>query len=152
MNLLNIPLFALIASSYLVGQVRPPAPSDYKVYVLRDSYGDDQWCAFRDLDTFKAEIQTRRPREVATLTFTGGKLATLNLNSVDETGDWTMDETYRLDGKGNPTVLTRTISMRDGDVHESWLIKNGEAVKQSSTQPAPEIAQISSRTCQLSRT
>ncbi len=139
MPISRIWLVALLAPNFFGAQVGPAAPSNYKLYVLHNSYDDEQWCAYRDLDTFKAEVQRRRAPEEATLTFTGGALATVNLHSVDETGDWAADETYRLDGKGNPVALTRIIRMRDGDVHESWFIKNGEAVKQPSTQPAQKF-------------
>lgn len=132
-------VIALLSFGYLFGQVSSRVPSDYKLYALHSSSDDEQWCAYRDLDNFKAEVQKHRASDVATLTFSGGAVTSLYINSVDETGDWGMDETYRVDGKGDPVALTRTIRVRDGQIDESWLIKNGKAVKQPSLRTAPKL-------------
>ena len=136
--LLRVSAVILLAGNCL-GQLGSRTAADYKLYVLHNSYADEQWCAYRDLSTFKTEIETRRSPEVGTLAFTGGTLATVNLNSQGEGGDWRVDETYQLDGRDRLIALSRTISLRDGDAQEAWLIKNGKAVKQPSTRPAPNL-------------
>jgi hypothetical protein len=115
------------------------AQAYYKLYVLHNSLGDDQWCGYQSREKFQSEIGARNAPEVATLTYKKKKLAVINFNYVDESGDWAADETYRLDGKTHLVLMDRIIGVRDGQSKESWLIKDGEARKQPFTGPMPNL-------------
>jgi hypothetical protein len=131
-------LLALFMSAGLLAQVGTRVP-DFRIYVLGDS--DDRYCAFNRSDRWNSEKKSRAASEMGTLTYPNGNLGAIQLQYVDDTGDWSVDETYRLNSARQLISLSRIITVRDGDVHESWLIKNGKATKQPSPKqsPAPDF-------------
>jgi len=54
---------------------------------------------------------------------------------VDETGDWAVNDEYTLDESETIRSLKRTINIipEDNSEEQLFLIKNGKAIKQSST-------------------
>jgi len=58
---------------------------------------------------------------------------------VDDTGDWSVSDTYQLSDKNQLSALVRVISLRDGDKKEFWLIKNGKATRQPPAGSVPTL-------------
>jgi len=121
---------ALLAtlSLQLLAQDRPP--EDFRVYMLIGS--DDQSCVFTDSTKWKSEVQNRATEVTGELFFVKGKIAKIDLRFVDDSGDWSAHEIYHLAEPTRLVSMERTISVRDGDEVQSWAIRNGRAVKQSS--------------------
>ena len=132
----SVPILAVYISASLLAQVGAKVP-DLKIYVFGDS--DDRYCAFSRADRWNSEMKTHAASETGTLTYSNGSLATIQLQYVDESGDWSVNETYRLDATKQLISLSRTVSVRDGDEHESWLIKNGKAIRQPSAKQSPAL-------------
>lgn len=103
------------------------------LYFLADGAG--RWCGFATERLWAAEKDSMAAAPlVAKVDYANGRVASVYLTEVDETGDWTTYDRYSFDKNEMLTSLERTIDLADGLKEEqSWAIRNGEAVKQKST-------------------
>ncbi|HXE11606.1 MAG TPA: hypothetical protein VN633_05770 [Bryobacteraceae bacterium] len=72
---------------------------------------------------------------VGEVDYKNGRVHAIHITEVDETGDWAVNDEYTLDESETIQSLKRTINIipEDNSEEQLFLIKNGKAIKQSST-------------------
>ena len=86
------------------------------IFLLQDK--NSSWCAYKNKGEWSSDVETNEIVRVGSLEYSANKLAIVNVTEEDESGDWTVYDTYRIDNGGNIVGLRRTINIIPGDRSE----------------------------------
>jgi len=103
------------------------------LYLLRDD-SKLQWCGYADEPKFKSDVQSLLARNVAVVNYVRGRVASIQMNETDETGDWAVNDNYLADPNEVLQSLKRMINIipEDNSEEQVFLLKGGHPVKESS--------------------
>jgi hypothetical protein len=104
-----------------------------RLFLLEDAE-HHQWCAYGSESEWTSEVKSLTAMVVATLEYSGGRVAKISITEEDESGDWVIYDHYLIGDKGEIRELKRTINILPGDrsEEETYLVLNGKAKKESS--------------------
>jgi hypothetical protein len=105
-----------------------------RLFLLEDTQ-KKQWCSFNDEARWTALVQSLSAENVATLTYSNDSLIEIHVTQTDQTGDWTVFDSYSIDSHANLAKLSRLINVLPGDwsVRQTFSIEGGKATKTAST-------------------
>jgi hypothetical protein len=105
-----------------------------RLFLLEDTQ-KKQWCSFNDEASWKARVQSLSSENVAVLTYGNDSLSKIDMTQTDQTGDWTVFDSYSIDSRAKLATLSRLINVLPGDwsVRQTFSIKEGKATKTAAT-------------------
>lgn len=128
-----VSLSTVLLMGSALAQVRPSPISDREIFLVEDPQSR-RWCGYSSKSASKSEAERLNAMVVVGVENTNGLISTVHVTEWDESGDWSVDDTYSLDKKQKlQTLLRVTDNFSLGITQErQYRIENGEAVMKSS--------------------
>jgi hypothetical protein len=110
LQLLQIILAVAVLSTPTLSQ------TSKRIFLLQDK--NSSWCGYKNKAEWSSDVETDEAETVGSLEYSANKLTTINVTEDDESGDWTVYDTYRINNGGEIVELKRTINIIPGDRSE----------------------------------
>jgi hypothetical protein len=102
------------------------AAASHQYWLLSKEQGRT-WCAYADMRQFQTDFDNAMPSEVATVTYSANKLATVTYQVQPQSADWLLIDTYSVSGDRVHLQRLMRLAQENLQVIQATDIRGGKA-------------------------